>query len=241
MKLYQKLGAIITMMLSNTGFAGTTGSLYDNFTYTSTYPNGSPELTGYPGSPGQSLNNGDALANEFTTSGTPCSSISCSVASVALDITAPNIPGISAPFLSGLEVQIYTDVNGALGTQFLTMSNPTTIFTSNTLEEFTSTSTLTLAPNANYWVVLSNGSTQEVDWWQNGQSGFNNIAHQPDQILYDGSPAPGAGGFLMQVEYTSTSSGSGATTPIPATGWMMGTALIGFAASRIGKSRNQKS
>lgn len=232
MKSYQQLGAIITMILSGSSFAHA-ADLYNNLP--------APPLSPFSFTNGLTLYNGDSLANEFTTG---ANLNGYTLGNVFVDIDSPY-----SDSTVGIELQVFTDSTsnpGSPGSLVLTLQDPANISTSAAYDQFSiptsipSGQTGNLAANSNYWVVITNNSQNTLDWLAN-ESVKNTISGQPDQLYGNGPDYGGIPfsnyGLLMDVQATPIPGTGPTAAPLPASVWMMGSALIGLFSSLNRKSK----
>jgi len=221
MKKYQNLGVIIALVLSGSTFAQA-NDIYNNLPADVTQVDGGLGLAG-----------AGFAADEFFT-GT-----SSTKGSTLGDITL-NLSSQTGS-TSGAVLQIFSNVAGAPGTALFTLQDPrsfTTTFGNNVFTIPTGQS-LTLSPNTDYWVELTNSNTSNTLYWDYSQEAVQTALNQPNLLAYqdsNGNAFSGAYGLLMEVQ-ASQAIGTVNTVPLPGAVWLMGSALIGFATARHGKSR----
>ncbi len=246
MKKYQKLGAIITLLLGGASIANAT-DLYNNIPLpsppspTSIWPN----LNGYvvEGGPGTGQNGNDILANEFSI-GSSCIN-GCNLQDVNLLLAA-----YSPVETSSLVVDIYSNGNNVPGTLLYTLSpTVTSVYTPDAVPvevEFNAAAggdSLPKGTGTDYWVVLSSSDqTNQLFWMNNNQPGDAQGTNLLNGQGVDYQGLPGNGnvqglGLIMQVQALSNG-GTASVIPVPGAAWLMGSALIGLLSSWNRKSRH---
>ena len=227
MKKYQKLGAILTIILggSTAATAANANSAYNNL------PSNVQNVDANDLGIGGGL--GGFIANEFSTS-TLCPS-GCTLNNITLNLSS------SSGSTGGFQLQIFTNVANKPGAAVFTMNNPGSFSTDFNNNVFVPPGTFKLANNTNYWVELSNSNGNgDLLYWDSlsgaKQTGATNEPNLGYFNIGGYSPAPSALNLLMNVQVTSIG-GAGTAVPIPGALWMMGPALLGLAASWHRKSR----
>jgi len=234
----QKLAAALSFMMAGADSAlAQSIDLFNNFSqnFNSNYGDG-VTVSG----------TSEFAAVEFSTS-TLCPN-GCSLGT--LDLNLSNDSGSA-----DVNVAIYANSNNApAGNALLTLQDPSApVINQNPLiygsaiqfgnNYFTvpSGQSLTLANNTDYWVEVSlTSSTDNLYWW-NIAGATQTVAGEPNLALLSlGSGTPFSySGYGLQMDLKATPLlpvGGTSAVPLPGAIWMMGTALIGLAASRRRKA-----
>jgi|LakWasMeta3_LOW4_FD_contig_91_378704_length_983_multi_3_in_0_out_0_1 hypothetical protein len=228
MKKYQKLGAVLTIVISGSAAAeaAVPVTLYNNIPAT---------LEGvYDQLDGRGLTGTSFIANKFST-GELCPA-GCILGDITLNLSDAYARGSSV----GYKLEVVSDNSDAPGITLATYNNPAAISSSFGNDVFTPGGAYTLAANTNYWVKLSS-TIDALIYWDNipsppGQS--NHFIYNLGGENY--TNYPGSPNFLMTVQATSIGGvvvPPPATVPVPGAVWMMGSALIGLVTTWRKKSR----
>jgi|GEM_PF-1404933 len=227
MKKYQKLGAVLTLIISGSAAAAEAAvpvTLYNNIPTT---------LDEYEG---LGLSGTSFIANKFSTGGW-CPA-GCILGNITLNLTDANARGSSV----GYKLEVVSDNSNAPGITLATLNNPAAISSNFGNDVFTPGGSYTLAANTNYWVKLSSTIDGLIYWDYITKS----TPGQLSQYSYDlggykgGSYAGGPNlNLLMTVQATSLGGvvPPPAHVPVPGAVWMMGSALIGLVTTWRKKSR----
>ncbi len=206
MKAYQKLGMAIALIGSGSAVAD---PIFDNISGINSYGEGI-------GIYGDSY-----IAKKFSTLSL-CPN-GCILGDVTLTLTS--LDGST----TGYSLEIFSDNANVPGTSLVSFKNPNYFSTSFGNDTFKPNASLTLANNTFYWVRFSTTSFSPTYW--NNLSNANVQGQPTDQIYningFEGSQSSPS--LLMKVEATPVP----VQAPVPATIWMMGTALLGFVTTRL--------
>jgi hypothetical protein len=173
------------------------------------------------------------IASQFSTNSQNCLA-GCRLGNITLNLFSDfsmNPDGIT----NGFQLQVFSDIGNTLGTALLGMNNPETFSTTANNHVFTPDGTLNLNFNTNYWVKLSpslSSSGQESATWSTSQIAIQTAANQPAQFLFESFPGTYTAftnpKLLMKVEAIASNI---VQNPIPGAVWLMGSGLLGLAAS----------
>ncbi len=226
MKKYQKIGAVLTLIISGSAAAAEAAvpvTLYNNIPAT---------LDMYDG---LGLSGTSFIANKFSTGGW-CPA-GCILGDITLNLTDAYARGSSV----GYKLEVVSDNSDAPGITLATYNNPAAISSNFGNDVFTPGGSYTLAANTNYWVKLSSTIDGLVYWdYTNNTAPGQQSKYAYDLGGYTGGSFPGAHNLLMTVQATSLGGvvvPPPASVPVPGAVWMMGSALIGLVTTWRKKSR----
>lgn len=225
MKTYQKLGAVLTIIISGSAAAeaAVPVTLYNNIPAT---------LDVYDG---LGLTGISFIANKFST-GELCPA-GCILGDITLNLTDAYARGTSV----GYKLELVSDNADAPGITLATLNNPDAISGSFGNDVFTPGGSYTLAANTSYWVKLSSTIDGLIYWDYTN----NNAPGQTSKYIYnlggyEGGSFPGTYNLLMTVQASSLGGvvpPPPSEVPVPGALWMMGSALIGLVTTWRKKSR----
>ena len=216
MKAYQKIGAVLALVLGGSATASAAIPLYDNLDGVGTYSDGLPlTYDGY-------------IYNAFST-GTLCPS-GCNLDNITLFLTSSRSPAAS---VYKLEVFLANAAGAPMGSALINFNNPvggfspidannvfTPIGVNNPLLNDTKYSVVLTGTNVDPFASVS---------WDYYDSAIQTVPTNPNQNFFQIGSLSGSlsSNLLMQVQATPAPN----AIPVPGAIWMMGTALIGLVAS----------
>jgi len=214
MKIYQNLGMVAALVISSSVSADT---IYDNISGVSTFGEG------------LGVTSGVYVANKFSTLSL-CPG-GCALGDITLNLTSLD----QSP--AGFTLEVLKEavggpnnLAGPFGETVATMNNPAHFSISYGNDTFTPNGEVILEDNTEYWVKFSSLSASTVYW-----NYLSNAAVQGQPSLGYFEYNTGCSAFfdtpnvLMKLEATPI---GGAPVPVPGAVWMMGSALLGFMATR---------
>lgn len=204
MKKYQKIGLVLAMGLGSA--SGANADILFNNTSPFTVRGGTP------------LSNGGWAESLFITPGSCLPT--CTVDSIQLSLLAKRTSVNVNVSLTLWSADQLTQI-GSLSSDSL--NTFPTLLSSLKLSSFTPDSSINLLANSSYWVRLTGNDTASIQWAYTASG---------SRTIYDPTNIPSIGSFngseLMTITGHITIP---AAVPVPASAWLMGTALLGLFKS----------